>query len=226
MLLQAYDFVELYKQHKCILQFGGSEQWGNIVSGIDLGRKMLDVELFGITTPLITNSSGTKMGKTADGAIWLNAELLSPYDYWQFWRNTNDADVIKFLKIYTEIPVDQINNMANNDINELKKILADHATTLCHGSSAADMARQQSEAIFEQSDINSMATYELIGDEMLYDILVKLNCASSNSAAKRLISGKAIKINNITIVDEKHIINKTGNEYILTISKKKYFKLI
>src|SRR5690242_5707249 len=141
MILQAYDFVELHKRTGCILQMGGSDQWGNIVNGIDLGRRMMNAQLFALTSPLITTSSGAKMGKTAAGAIWLNADLLSPYDYWQYWRNTEDGDVVRFLKLFTVVPLNEITRLAalkGNEINEAKKILANEATALVHGRAAAD----------------------------------------------------------------------------------------
>ncbi len=145
MVLQAYDFVELYKRHKCILQMGGSDQWGNIVNGIDLGRRMVNAQLFALTSPLITTSSGAKMGKTAAGAVWLNADLVSPYDYWQYWRNTEDGDVARFLKLFTTLPLDEIARLAalkGQEINEAKKVLATEATALVHGRAAADASRR------------------------------------------------------------------------------------
>ncbi len=141
MILQAYDFVELHKRHGCVLQMGGSDQWGNIVNGIDLGRRMANAQLFALTSPLITTSSGAKMGKTAAGAVWLNADLVSPYDYWQYWRNTEDADVARFLKLFTVLPLDEIGRLAalkGQEINEAKKVLATEATALVHGRAAAD----------------------------------------------------------------------------------------
>ena len=144
MILQAYDFVELYKRHGCVLQMGGSDQWGNIVNGIELGRRMLDVQLFALTTPLLTTASGAKMGKTESGAVWLNADMMRPYDYWQYWRNSEDADVGKLLKLFTELPLDEIGRLAalqGQEINEAKKILATEATALLHGRAAAEKPR-------------------------------------------------------------------------------------
>ena len=143
MILQAYDFVELHKRYGCVLQMGGSDQWGNIVNGIDLGRRMMNAQLFALTSPLITTSSGAKMGKTAAGAVWLNADMLSPYDYWQYWRNTEDGDVERFLKLFTVLPLDEIARLAalkGQEINEAKKVLATEATALVHGRAAADQA--------------------------------------------------------------------------------------
>ncbi len=152
MILQAYDFMELSKRHDCILQMGGSDQWGNIVNGIDLGRRVAERELFGLTTPLITTASGAKMGKTADGAVWLRPERFSPYDYWQFWRNTEDADVGRFLKLFTDLPLDEIaclETLQGSEINEAKKILASAATALLHGAPAAQEAAATAEQTFE-----------------------------------------------------------------------------
>ncbi len=153
MVLQAYDFVELYKRHKCVLQMGGSDQWGNIVNGIDLGRRMMNAQLFALTSPLITTSSGAKMGKTAAGAVWLNADMMSPYDYWQYWRNTEDGDVVRFLKLFTILPLDEIAQLAalkEQEINEAKKVLATEATALVHGRAAADAAAETARKTFEE----------------------------------------------------------------------------
>src|SRR5438132_887697 len=153
MILQAYDFVELYKRHGCILQMGGSDQWGNIVNCIDLGRRLLNAQLFALTTPLITNASGAKMGKTAAGAVWLNADLVRPYDYWQYWRNTEDGDVARFLKLFTVLPLDEVARLAvlkGQEINEGKKVLATEATALVHGRAAADEAAETARRTFEE----------------------------------------------------------------------------
>ena len=165
MILQAYDFVELHKRHGCILQMGGSDQWGNIVNGIDLGRRMLNAQLFALTTPLITTSSGAKMGKTAAGAVWLNADLLSPYDYWQYWRNTEDGDVARFLKLFTVLPLDEIARLAalkGQEINEAKKVLATEATALVHGRAAADEAAETARRTFEEGALaETLPTVEI-----------------------------------------------------------------
>src|SRR5207253_2836662 len=156
MILQAYDFVELYKRYGCVLQMGGSDQWGNIVNGIDLGRRMLNAQLFALTSPLITTSSGAKMGKTATGAVWLNADLVSPYDYWQFWRNTEDADVGRFLKLFTILPVDEAERLASlkgQEINEAKKVLASEATAMVHGRTAAEAAAKTARTTFEEGGL-------------------------------------------------------------------------
>src|SRR6202166_2625771 len=165
MILQAYDFVELNKRHGCILQMGGSDQWGNIVSGIDLGRRLLNAELFALTTPLLTTSSGAKMGKTETGAVWLNADMTSPYDYWQFWRNCEDADVGRLLKLFTELELDEIGRLAaleGQDINEAKKVLATEATALVHGRAAADEAAGTARKTFEEgSPAETLPTVEI-----------------------------------------------------------------
>src|SRR6202451_1993544 len=165
MILQAYDFVELYRRHGCVLQMGGSDQWGNIVNGIDLGRRLHNAQLFALTAPLITTSSGAKMGKTAAGAVWLNAELLSPYEYWQYWRNTEDADVERFLKLFTVLPLDEIAKLAalkGAEINEAKKILATEATALVHGRKAADDAAETARKTFEEGTLaESLPTEEI-----------------------------------------------------------------
>ncbi len=226
MLLQAYDFLELYRRYNCRLQFGGSEQWGNIVSGIELGRRVAGAELFGITTPLITNSSGAKMGKTANGAVWLNPEMLSSYDYWQFWRNTADADVLKFMKLYTEISVDEINtfnNVDGKDLNDLKKRLADDATSLCHDLESAKKSRKTSEDTFEKGlNAEDLPIYNISEDIPLYRVLVEASLSSSNSEAKKLIIGKGVKLNDILVLDEKLVLKAQGTQYIkLSVGKKK-----
>src|SRR5689334_12125963 len=170
MILQAYDFVELYSRYGCVLQMGGSDQWGNIVNGIDLGRRMLNVQLFALTSPLITTSSGAKMGKTAAGAVWLNADLLSPYDYWQYWRNTEDGDVVRFLKLFTVLPLPEIARLAalkGNEINEAKKILANEATALVHGRTAADRAAETARKTFEVGALaEDLPTVEIVRAEL------------------------------------------------------------
>src|SRR5581483_6892194 len=156
MILQAYDFAELHKRNGCILQMGGSDQWGNIVNGIDLGRRLLNAELFALTTPLLTTASGQKMGKTESGAVWLNADMMRPYDYWQFWRNTEDADVVRLLKLFTELPLDEIARLGalkGQDINEAKKVLATEATALLHGRAAAEQAARTAHTTFEEGGL-------------------------------------------------------------------------
>lgn len=205
MVLQAYDFVELSKRYNCILQMGGSDQWGNIVNGIDLGRRMLNVQLFALTAPLITTSSGAKMGKTVAGAVWLNADLMTPYDYWQFWRNTEDGDVARFLKLFTVLPLDEIKRLGGlkgNEINEAKKVLATEATALVHGRAAADQAAKTAQTTFEQGGMgdNLPAMEAKVGDGILA-ASTKMGFTSSNSQARQFIKDGAIYLGDEKITD-------------------------
>lgn len=209
MILQAYDFLELYKRYGCTLQLGGSDQWGNIVNGVELTRRVLGKTVYGLTTPLITTSSGEKMGKTASGAIWLNANQLSAYDYWQYWRNVHDQDVGRFLKLFTDLPISEITKLEalrDNEINEAKKILADEATKLCHGQDAVLEARQTAEKLFEQhsmTDLSSLPVIEVSNlPAMVLDLFVDLGFSESKGEARRLIRGGGAKINDSTISDE------------------------
>ncbi|MEJ0024165.1 MAG: tyrosine--tRNA ligase [Alphaproteobacteria bacterium] len=208
MILQAYDFVELYKRHGCQLQMGGSDQWGNIVNGVDLGRRMRDAELFGVTTPLLTTASGAKMGKSVDGAVWLNPDLRSPYEYWQFWRNTEDADVIRFLRLFTDLPLEEIGRLEKlqgAEINDAKKILATEATAMLHGRSAALDAENAARATFEQGgSAAGLPTLDVNVDELtnglrLTAALTRSGLTASNGEAKRLIEQGAIAVNNATV---------------------------
>jgi tyrosyl-tRNA synthetase len=211
MILQAYDFVELYKRHGVVLQMGGSDQWGNIVSGIELGRRMLDVQLFALTTPLLTTSSGAKMGKTASGAVWLNADMMSPYDYWQFWRNTEDDDVAKLLKLFTELPLDEIGRLAaleGQEINEAKKILATEATALLHGRAAAEEAGRTAHTTFETGGLaTSLPTIEMPRAEFegvgVLAAFTKAGLVPSTSEARRQIKSGGLKVNDANVTDEK-----------------------
>lgn len=229
MLLQAYDFLELSRKHCCKLQFGGSEQWGNIVSGIELGRKVSGADLFGITTPLITNSSGAKMGKTASGAVWLNPDMLSPYDYWQFWRNTADEDILKFMKLYTEIPVDEIDSYKNLDVkslNDLKKRLADEATALCHDVESSQKARKIAEDTFERGVVtDELPTHKIEVETFLYKVLVDVSFATSNSEARKLIAGKGVRLNDVVVDDEKHVLRISEEPVKLSAGKKRHVLL-
>jgi tyrosyl-tRNA synthetase len=211
MILQAYDFVELNKRHGCVLQMGGSDQWGNIINGIDLGRRMSNVQLFALTSPLITTSSGAKMGKTAAGAVWLNPDLVSPYDYWQYWRNTEDGDVARFLKLFTVLPLDEIARLAtlkSQEINEAKKVLATEATALVHGRAAADAAAQTARQTFEEGALaESLPTIEIPRAELerglgVLAAFVRAGLLSSNGEARRQIKGGGIKVNDVTVNDE------------------------
>ncbi|MBT4488931.1 MAG: tyrosine--tRNA ligase [Rhodospirillaceae bacterium] len=211
MILQAYDFLELSRRHDCVLQMGGSDQWGNIVNGVELGRRVDGKALFGFTTPLITLASGAKMGKTADGAVWLNGDMLSPYDYWQFWRNTEDADVGRFLRLFTELPLDEIARLEalqDAEINEAKKILADQATTLCHGADAAGAAGETARRTFEEGSVATdlptieVARGELQAGVVLFELLRGAGLCKSNGEARRLIKGGGARVNDKAISDE------------------------
>ena len=214
-ILQAYDFVELARRFGCELQIGGSDQWGNIVGGVELGRRMDGRTLFGLTTPLIATASGAKMGKTAQGAVWLNAEKLSPYDYWQFWRNTEDADVGRFLRLFTELPLDEIARLEaleGGEINEAKKVLATEATALAHSRAAADAAAETARAVFEdggsggglpQTAVPRAALEHGIG---VVELLARAGLAASNGEARRLIRGGGARINDAVIADEARIV--------------------
>ncbi len=212
MILQAYDFVELHKRTGCVLQMGGSDQWGNIVNGIDLGRRMANAQLFALTSPLLTTSAGAKMGKTAAGAIWLNQDRLSAYDYWQFWRNTEDADVERFLKLFTVMPLDEIAKLAalkGQDINEAKKILATEATALVHGRDAAAAASDTARQTFEEGTVaQSLPTVEIPRKDLEggYGILaanVAVGFVKSNGEARRQIQSGGIRVNDAVVTDEK-----------------------
>lgn len=207
MILQAYDFLELFKRHGCALQLGGSDQWGNIVNGVELTRRFAHQEVFGLTSPLITTASGAKMGKTANGAIWLNADRLPPYDYWQFWRNTDDADVIRYLGLFTEIPLEEINRLKTlqgAEINEAKKILADAATTLAHGAACLVDIHETIKGLFESQkggDLSSLPTIDFVHEMPLVDVLCSLGFAGSKGEARRLIQGNGIRVNDQIVSD-------------------------
>ena len=212
MILQAYDFVELHKRHRCVLQLGGSDQWGNIVNGIDLGRRMLNAQLFALTAPLMTTSSGAKMGKTAAGAIWLNADLLSPYDYWQYWRNTEDADVARFLKLFTVLPLDEIGRLSalkGQEINEAKKVLATEATALVHGRAAAQEAAETARRTFEEGTLaETLPTIEIARAELeaglgVLTAFVRAGLVASNGEARRQIKGGGLRVNDAAVADDK-----------------------
>ena len=215
MILQAYDFVVLNQRFDCRLQMGGSDQWGNIVNGIDLGRRMGTPQLHALTTPLITTSSGEKMGKTASGAVWLNADVKSPYEYWQFWRNTEDADVARFLKLFTTIPLSEIERLAalkGAEINEAKKALADSATALLHGAQAARTAAETARQTFEQGAIAEnlpkveVSRAELEGGIGVLASFVKAGLVASNGEARRQIKGGGLRVNDTAVTDEKMVL--------------------
>lgn len=235
MILQAYDFVELEKRHDCRLQIGGSDQWGNIVNGIELNRRLEGKELFGLTSPLITTSSGAKMGKTASGAIWLDAELLSPYDYWQFWRNTEDADVSRFLKMFTELDLPQIGELVEGNINDAKKVLATEATALLHSREEANKAADTAREIFEKGGVGSaLPEFEVSISELeagipAFKILQTAELAKSGGEARRLIKGNGAKINDQSFTAEDQIItlaDMTDDGFIKLSAGKKRHALI
>ena len=232
MILQAYDFLELRKSKNCILQIGGSDQWGNIVNGVDLIKRHLGKNAYGLTTPLITLASGAKMGKTEKGAIWLDKKLLSPFDYWQFWRNTDDRDVIKFLKMFTDLEVKKIEELSNNDINSLKILLANEATKMLHGKEAALKAEKTAKNIFEKGSIGDDLKTVLIKKQIIdqgvniIDLVLQSELFISKSEIRRTIKNKGIKLNNNAVEDEKKIIsfsNFEGKDYLkLSHGKKKH----
>ena len=215
MVCQAYDFVELARRTGCRLQMGGSDQWGNIIMGVDLGRRMGTPQLFALTTPLLTTSSGAKMGKTAQGAVWLNADQFSPYDFWQYWRNTEDADVVRFLKLFTVLPMNEIDKLAQlkgAEINEAKKALADAATTLLHGTEAARLAAETARQTFEEGAIaENLPTVEVPRGELEAGIgvlasFVKAGLVASNGEARRQIKGGGLRVNDVAVTDEKMML--------------------
>ncbi len=235
MILQAYDFVELNKRHGCTLQMGGSDQWGNIVNGMELGRRMHGAELFALTTPLLTTSSGAKMGKTAGGAVWLDAALLSPYEYWQYWRNTGDADVERFLKLFTELPLDEIARLAalgGQEINHAKDVLATEATALLHGRAAAEEAKATARATFEEGALSTnLPTIEIPAAELKAGLaansaFVTAGLVPSTSEARRQIKSGGLKVNDATVTDEKLVLSErdlTAEGVIkLSMGKKKH----
>ena len=210
MILQAYDFLEIHRRYGCLLQMGGSDQWGNIINGIDLTRRVIDSEIFGLTTPLLTTSDGRKMGKSASGAVWLNGELLSPYEFWQFWRNTTDADVGRFLKIFTELPVeecDRLGALGGSEINQAKIQLANIATTLLHGAAASSAAEATARDVFEKGGIgDDLPTVTLDVSEVaegvgIVQLFVRAGLAASGKDAKRLILEGGAKVNDETVTD-------------------------
>jgi tyrosyl-tRNA synthetase len=217
MVCQAYDFVELSKRVGCRLQMGGSDQWGNIVNGVELGRRMGTPQLFALTTPLLTTASGEKMGKTAKGAIWLNAEECSPYDFWQYWRNVEDADVGKFLKLFTVLPIDDIarlETLQDTEINEAKKVLATEATALLHGRAAADEAAETARRTFEEGDLAAnlptvmLARSELQAGVGLLNALVRAELVASNGEARRQIKAGGVRVNDIPVSDERMMLTR------------------
>jgi tyrosyl-tRNA synthetase len=234
MILQAYDFYELNKSNKCNLQIGGSDQWGNIVNGVELIKRQSGIQAYGLTTPLITLASGAKMGKTEKGAVWLNKDMLSPYDYWQFWRNTDDRDVIKFLRMFTDLSLNEIDNIKDNNINELKVLLANHATKMLHGKKEAEESEKLAKNTFKENSSGENLPGIKVENDVLSQNIVELisfvNKNISKSEIRRLVKSNAIKIDNQNINDEKYIIDlnlfKNKGFVKLSIGKKKHFKII
>jgi tyrosyl-tRNA synthetase len=235
MILQAYDFVELNQRTGCRLQMGGSDQWGNIINGIDLGHRMGTPQLYALTSPLLTTSSGAKMGKSASGAVWLNAELMPVYDFWQYWRNTEDADVIKFMKLFTTLPMDEIARLAalgGSDINDAKKILATEVTAILHGRAAAEAAAETARKTFEEGalaeDLPSIdvPAAELEAGIGVLVLFVRAGLAESNGEARRHVKGGAVKVNDKTVSDERQLVGAadvTGDGVVkLSLGKKKH----
>ncbi len=227
MILQAYDFRELANRYGCLLQLGGSDQWGNIVNGIELARRMDGTQLYGLTTPLIETADGAKMGKTAQGAVWLNADQLSPYDYWQFWRNTQDADVGRFLRLFTDIDLAEIARLEaleGAEINEAKKALADAATAMAHGDEAAAQAAATAQTTFEQGSAGGdLPELEVTGGEItLLDALVDIGFCQSRGEAKRLIAGGGARVDDEQVKDAGMRIAVTGDPVKLSAGKKKH----
>jgi tyrosyl-tRNA synthetase len=211
MVLQAYDFVELKRRYNCALQMGGSDQWGNIVNGVELGRRMESYELFGLTQPLITTASGAKMGKTAQGAVWLNADMVSPYDYWQYWRNSEDADVGRFLRIFTDLPeaeITRLEKLQGAEINDAKKVLATEATAMLHGREQALKAEEAARATFEQGVVSAnlptitVSKAEFAQGLRVTTALTKAGLTASNGEAKRAIAQKSVRVNDALVADE------------------------
>ncbi|MCY6380627.1 tyrosine--tRNA ligase [Hoeflea prorocentri] len=235
MILQAYDFVELNRRTGCRLQMGGSDQWGNIVNGIDLGHRLGTPQLYAVTSPLLTTSSGAKMGKSATGAIWLNADLLSVYDFWQYWRNTEDADVVRFLKLYTTLPMDEVARLealGGSEINEVKKTLATEVTAILHGRKAAEEAAETARKTFEEGlAAENLPTIEIPASELdagigLLNLFVSAGLAASNGEARRHVKGGAVKVNDKQVTDERRAVDKsdlTEDGIIkLSLGKKKH----
>ena len=234
MILQAYDFLELNKKENCVLQIGGSDQWGNIVNGVDLIKRYSNNHAYGLTTPLITLASGAKMGKTEAGAGWLDKKFLSAYDYWQFWRNIDDRDVLKFIKIFTELNVDEIEKIADHNINELKILLANKATSMLHGELEAKKSEETAKQTFIDNSLGDNLPSILMNDNQLknkitiIDLVILSKLESSKSEIRRLVKGNGIRINNQVITDEKLIITKgLFNDKLIKLSlgKKKHIKV-
>jgi len=234
MILQAYDFLELNTKENCVLQMGGSDQWGNIVNGVDLIKRHSNRQAYGLTTPLITLASGAKMGKTESGAVWLDKKFLSPYDYWQFWRNIDDRDVLKFIRIFTDININEIEKIKNNNINELKILLANKATEMLHGEQEAKNSEETAKQTFTDNSMGDNLPSILISEKelrekmTLIDLIILSKLESSKSEIRRLIKGNGVRINNQVITDEKLIFTKDlfqNNLTKLSLGKKRHIKV-
>ena len=237
MILQSYDFYQLFTKHGCVLQMGGSDQWGNIVNGVELIRRTSQKETFGITTPLITLSSGAKMGKTEKGAVWLDRKLFSPYDYWQFWRNVSDQDVRKFLKYFTEIELEELNPKIDNetDVNKLKILLANEATTILHGSKAAIESAETANETFVKGGLGKNIPEKKITKKVILqgikiiDLIFQNGLTQSKSEARRILKNKGIRVNDLVVSDENKIVNtqdiSNNNQIKLSVGKKTHIKV-
>ena len=230
MILQGYDFLELSRRYGLRLQLGGSDQWGNIVNGIELARRIDGTEVFGVTTPLVTNPDGSKMGKTAQGAVWLNEEMLSPYDYWQFWRNAADADVRKFLRLFTDVPLDEIERLASlpgAEINEAKIVLATEATAMLHGREAAEAAAETARTTFEQGGLGEDLPTLSVGEGVnIAHALTQLGFTPSNKEAKRKIAEGAVRLNDEVVEDAGLVVTVSGDAVKLSLGRKKHGLLV
>ena len=231
MILQAYDFLEINRRYGCLLQMGGSDQWGNIINGIDLTRRVLDHEIFGLTSPLLTTSDGKKMGKSANGAVWLNGDMLSPYEFWQFWRNTTDADVGRFLKLFTEIDLDECNRLgalSGSDINAAKIVLANAVTGLLHGADAAAAAEATAWQVFEQGGVGddlphfAVTDAELAAGTGIVQLIVRAGLAASGKDAKRLIAEGGVRLNDVVVMDAGLRVAAADLPLKLTAGKKRH----
>ena len=234
MILQAYDFLELNKKENCALQMGGSDQWGNIVNGVDLIKRYSNKQAFGLTTPLITLASGAKMGKTESGAVWLDKKFLSPYDYWQFWRNVDDRYVLKFLKVFTDLTIEEIEKIKDQNINQLKITLANNATSMLHGEKEAKASEETAKKTFSENLLGSeLPTVSINIDQLnkkldIIDLIILSKLENSKSEIRRLIKGNGVKINSQTINDEKLVITKAlfkDNFIKLSLGKKRHIKV-
>jgi tyrosyl-tRNA synthetase len=234
MILQAFDYLELNKKKNCVLQMGGSDQWGNIVNGVELIKRHSNKQTYGLTTPLVTLASGAKMGKTESGAVWLDKKFLSPYDYWQFWRNIDDRDVLKFLKIFTDLSINEIENIKEQDINQQKIILANEATSMLHGKKEAKASEETAKKTFSENSLGSELPSVIIGKNQLdkslniIDLIILSKLENSKSEIRRLIRGNGVKINNKSITDEKLIITKDlfkDSNFRLSLGKKRHIKI-